>query len=83
MKIELTSGQEAYLRSLVKSGVYRTIEDAIDDMLSPAVDDRWMKPLVDEAIADVQAGRVDSWEVETLRRELRTRHPDVTGGDDR
>lgn len=83
MKIELTPKQEAYLRGLVKSGAYDSVEDAVDDILTPSEDDAWMKPFVDDALADIDSGRTAPWDVGELRRELTSRHPELLNGKDR
>ncbi len=83
MKIELTPRQEAYLRGLVETGAYDSVEDAVDDILTPSEDDAWMKPLVDEALADIKSGRAAPWDVNELRRELTSRHPELLDGKDR
>ena len=84
MKIDLKPHQEAYLRSLVTSGAFTSLEDALD-ALSPHAeqDDAWMKPYVDEALAEVEAGEVSPWTVDELRDELHRRHAALRRGEDR
>lgn len=77
MEIRLSSKQAAYLQSLVNSGTYATLQEAADARLSPPADDLWMKPYIDEALADIQDGKTAPWSVDDLRSELRTRHPNL------
>ena len=79
MKIDLKPRQEAYLRSLMTSGAFASLEDALDTLIpSDAGSDDWMKPYVDAALAEVAAGRVTEWTADPLREELRSRFPELT-----
>jgi antitoxin ParD1/3/4 len=64
MTITLTPHQIAHLRALVQAGTYSSVEDAarhlIDERLAELEieqdDLAWAKPLVDEALIDVERG---------------------------
>ena len=84
MKIVLKPHQEAYLRTLVSDGGFDTIEDALDTLIpAEPQDDAWMKPYVDDALADVRSGEVSPWSLDDLASELRARHPGLKLGADR
>ena len=77
MKIDLKPNQEAYLRRLVSSGAFATLEEALDALIpSGEQSDDWMKPYVAEALAELNAGKVADWTVDPLRDELRSRRGD-------
>lgn len=84
MKIDLKPHQEAYLRRLVDSGAYTSLEDALDSVIPPtAPDDTWMRRYVDEALVEVAGNKTAPWSVEDLRTELHERHPELKPGADR
>jgi antitoxin ParD1/3/4 len=64
MNISLTSDQEAWIDARVASGVFASAEDAVRQLLDDRVaelsieedDLAWAKPLVDEALAQVDRG---------------------------
>lgn len=68
MQIELTKEHEAWLREQVKAGRFANTDDAvrfaIDTVAASADTDDddmiWAKPLIEQGIADVQAGRIVS-----------------------
>jgi putative addiction module CopG family antidote len=70
MEVNFTPNQEALLRQAVASGRYRTAEDAVRDAVA-----RWeececareeLLATLDEAEADVEAGRYADYTDETL-----------------
>ena len=77
MKFELKPDQEAYLQMLVSRGAYRSLEEAIDAMLTPSEDDSWAKPYITEALAQIDAGEAAPWDVNELRDELIASHPEL------
>ncbi len=64
MWISLTSAQQAWIDARVASGVYASAEDAVRQLLDDRIaelsieedDLAWAKPLVDEAMAQVNRG---------------------------
>jgi antitoxin ParD1/3/4 len=71
MPITLTPEQELRLRAYVERGDFGSIEDAALCLLDERLDERdfeadddlaWAKPLVDEALAEVEAGKTMSRE---------------------
>jgi antitoxin ParD1/3/4 len=63
MTISLTPEQQAWLKAHVERGEFRSIDEAarqlIDERMAEEADDlAWAKPYVDEALADVAAGKV-------------------------
>ena len=64
MWISLTSAQQAWIDARVASGVYASAEDAVRKLLDDRIaelsieedDLAWAKPLVDEAMAQVNRG---------------------------
>jgi antitoxin ParD1/3/4 len=64
MQISLTSEQQAWIDARVASGVFASAEDAVRQLLDDRIADlsieeddlAWAKPLVDEALAQVDSG---------------------------
>lgn len=77
MEFRLSNDQAAYLQSLVNAGTYATLQEAANACLSPPADDRWMKSYIDEALAEIEDGKIAPWSVDDLRSELRARHPNL------
>ena len=80
MPITLTPDQEAWIQAHVATGDFPSIEEAarqlIDDRIAElAVDDdddmAWAKPLVDEALADIERGDVITLEEHRARNATR------------
>jgi putative addiction module CopG family antidote len=70
MEIHLSPDQEAFIRQAIASGRYQTADDAIHDALA-----RWernerarieLTASLDEAEADLEAGRYTDYTAETL-----------------
>jgi putative addiction module CopG family antidote len=70
MEIHLSPDQEAFIRQAIASGRYQTADDAIHDALA-----RWARnerarieltASLDEAEADLEAGRYTDYTAETL-----------------
>jgi len=66
MPITLTQAQEFRLRAYVERGDFGSIEEAALCLLDERLDERdfgteddltWAKPLIDEALADLEAGK--------------------------
>jgi antitoxin ParD1/3/4 len=58
MQINLSEKAEALLAAQVAAGCFASPEEAIEQIIAEYDDMAWAKPLVDEALADVAAGRV-------------------------
>jgi len=80
MPITLTPEQELRLRAYVERGDFGSIEDAARCLLDERLDERdveadddlaWAKPLVDEALAEVEAGKTMSREEHERRNAIR------------
>lgn len=64
MRISLTPDQQAWIKARVASGAYASPEDAVRQMLDDRIaelsneedDLAWAKPLVDEALSQVDRG---------------------------
>lgn len=79
MTITLTPEQRTWIEAHVASGDYASIEDAARSLLDAAILDHalhdddlaWAKPLVDEALAEVERGEVMSLEEHRGRNKAR------------
>ncbi len=67
MMITLTAEQMLWIEDHVGSGEFASVEDAVRRLLDERIAERtsdefgdlsWMKPLVDEALAEVESGNV-------------------------
>jgi antitoxin ParD1/3/4 len=75
MQISLTADQQAWIDARVASGIFESAEDAVRQLLDDRIaelsieddDLAWAKPLVDEALAEVERGEF------LTREELRAR----------
>ena len=75
MIINLPSEQETWLRAQVEQGVYASVDDAVRAMIAEHIafaddDLAWAKSLVDEGLADAEAGRVVSAAESTAHRNI-------------
>ena len=83
MTIALTPEQHAWLAAHVASGEFSTIEEAVRQLLDERIAERsaeeeleeddlaWAKPLVDEAIAQIERGEFISLEEHLARTKAR------------
>ncbi len=76
MKIEFRPEQVAWLKAQVSAGMFANEQAAFDAMF-PVEHDVWVKPYLDEALAEVDAANIIPWSASTLRSELRAKHPEL------
>ena len=83
MTIKLTTEQEAWLQAGITRGAYRSVEDAVRQLIDERIaedsgDLAWVKPALDEARAEIERGEGVSHDdfkrhmrehIEALRRE--------------
>jgi antitoxin ParD1/3/4 len=78
MTITLTSDQLAWIKAHVGSGEFASVEEAVRRLLDERINERevdelgdlsWMKPLVEEAVAEVERGEVVT--LEELKADMR------------
>ena len=79
MTITLTPEQEAWVAAHVESGDFPSVEAAVRQLLDERIAERaleeddlaWAKPYVDEALADVESGKVITLEEHEARTAAR------------
>ncbi len=80
MTITLTPEQQAWIQEHVASGEFSSPEEAARRLIDAAIIERaldetddlaWAKPLIDEALADVEQGRVITLEEHQARNAAR------------
>jgi antitoxin ParD1/3/4 len=81
MNVSLSPDVQRYLDGLVSSGRYRSIDDAVNDLISVVrseeeLSERDVEELraeIDEGLRDVDAGRVAEWDLDDLKPRVRER----------